>query len=211
MAFMRQLTRQGSPAARMVARRFLDLDHGDGAWPGYEAAAEWAGLSPGTVRRAIGELYRLGAAVSARRAALGNKRAYFLVAVEDWPLHVTRDGDTDSVSPETVTPAGATSPSVSPLMSPSVSPPMSPQWPTGVRGGSSSGQEMGIEDGAAAGGRAPGERAPAPADAAHTPPVSDPLAGLTMTARALAPHDHRAARFLDTPAAPTPPNEEPAP
>jgi hypothetical protein len=124
--FMRQVNAAASPAARMVARRLLDLDHENGAYPGYQELARYTGLGEGTVRNAVTELYQLGAFIGARRPGRGNLVSYFAVPVGEW-RHVTRDADTEPMSPETVTPGDCPNPSVSPPVSPSMSPPVSPE------------------------------------------------------------------------------------
>lgn len=181
---MAALNRAGvTPAARMVARRLLDLDHGNGAWPGYRALSDYCGLAPGTVRNAIGQLQRRGVVVSERRAGLGNLVVYWCVAPERWC-----DRGPVSLSPVTPTGAGA-GVTVSDDMEQAkldgpVSPPMSPPMsPHGVRSSKTG------------------------AESVSSPPT--PSRGPTPPAGAHAPHNPRRAGLSDSKVAPSGEPREP--
>jgi len=162
-AVMRALARRASPVARLVARRLMDLDHGEGAWPGYHHLADYVGCSEGSARRALSDLERLGAVVSGRRPGLGNLRAYVVLPVEEWALAVTRNRDTESSSPETVTPKESLSPPASPAPSPSVS----PETVRSIQQVGSPERENSRKDARSAG--ALGEQRPAGGDSSATP------------------------------------------
>lgn len=100
-AFLRAL-RGHAASVQLIAVRLLDLDHGQGAFPGLRTIADYLALSFGTVRNGVAVLLRLGAFVSARRQGLGGVRAYFAVPVEGW-RHVTTSDDTSVVSSHAVT------------------------------------------------------------------------------------------------------------
>ena len=140
---MRRLARVASPAARLVMRRLLDLDHGDGSFPGYRALADHAGISPGTARHALSELHGLGALVGRRAPGFGSLVIYFAVPADAWGSHVNGDVHTDSVNGDDHTAPSTPDLDVNADVNGSVNVSVNASRPQYLGGDGSSGPELG--------------------------------------------------------------------